>query len=164
MYARARVCVPPWHMGADGHSFDFVFNHQQNSQQHFCRGTEGVQGSSVQRSSPLRPRKTYLHCLRLGPVVGSWRGTHLRSSFISFRATSFLGVWRSKGPKPHPLRIISFCFVLYAIPAVWRTWYQNFHFIFVFHYHHHPHHSAACLFLRFCSSLLFSTLLPNPSV
>ena len=26
---------------------------------------------SVQRSSPLQPRKTYLHRLRLGPVVGS---------------------------------------------------------------------------------------------
>ena len=56
--------------------------------QHLCRGTEGLQGSSVHRSSPLQPRKTYLH----RPVVGSWRGTHFRSLFTSFRATSFLCV------------------------------------------------------------------------
>ena len=49
----------------------------------------------------LTPQATYLLCLRLGPVVGSWRGTHLRSLFISLLATSFLCPWRSKGQNPH---------------------------------------------------------------
>ena len=62
------VCVrePPWHMGAEGHSFWFFI-------QHLCRGTEGLQGAPSTEALPCNPGKTYLHRLRLGPVVGSWR-------------------------------------------------------------------------------------------
>ena len=71
------VCVrePPWHMGAEGHSFLFFI-------QHLCRGTEGLQGSSVHRSSPLQPRRTYLHRLRLGgPRCGQLAGHSLSFAF-----------------------------------------------------------------------------------
>ena len=97
----------------------------------------------VQRSLPLHPRQTYLLCLRLGPVVGSWRGTHLRSSFISFRATSFLCVWRSMGRQltpdgsSHLFRCHSFG-LAYMAP---NSCHPRFH-------HRHQHHlSMICRLL-----------------
>ena len=120
-----------------------------------CRGTEGLQGGSVQRSSPLQPRKAYLHHLRLGPVVGSWRGTHLRSPFISFRATSLLCVWRSKGQKPYPWRIIWFRFACHSWCLACVA--QNFHLIsawslwallhFRYHHHYQHHRISSCVTL-----------------
>ena len=41
---------------------------------------------------------------------------HFTFIFISFRATLFLRVWRSKGPKAYPARIISSCV---CVPFLW---------------------------------------------
>ena len=113
-------------------------------------GRRGCRGAP-----PLQPRKAHLHRLRLGPVVGSWRGTHLRSPFISFRATSFLCVWRSKGQKPYPWRIISFRFGCHSWCLACVA--QNFplisalslrallHFRYQHHYQHHRVSSCVTL-------------------
>ena len=113
-------------------------------------GRRGCRGAP-----PLQPRKAYLHRLRLGPVVGSWRGTHLRSPFISFRATSFLCVWRSTGQKPYPWRIISFRFGCHSWCLACVA--QNFHLIsalslrallhFRYHHHYQHHRISSCVTL-----------------
>ena len=116
------------------HSFDLVFNHQQNQTVNnmFAGGRRGCRGTPSNEAFPCAPGKRTCIACAWGPVVGSWRGTHPRSSFISFRATSFLCVWRSKGPNLTPYRSCHSVLFLYAIPAVWRTWYQNFHLISFF--------------------------------
>ena len=52
------VCVrePPWHMGAEGHSFWFFI-------QHLCRGTEGLQGAPSTEALPCNPgKRTCIAC------------------------------------------------------------------------------------------------------
>ena len=77
-------------------------------------GLRGCRGAPSNEA--LQPRKTYLHRLRLGPVVGSWRGTHLRSPFISFR-----DVARGRNLTPDG----SSHLVLHAILDVRHAWHRT---------------------------------------
>ena len=104
-------------------------------------GAEGVQESSVERSSPLHPRKTYLPCLRLGPVLGSGRGlafVHFSSHFVLLHSC----VSDVARAETVPLFCQSSHLVSCAIPLVWHTWYQmSSHFRY---HHHHQHHPGLC--------------------
>ena len=72
-------------------------------------------GAPPNEAVPCTPGKRT--CL---PAPGVRRGQlvrhHVTCIFISFRATLFLCVWRSKEPKPYPLRIISSCV---CMPFLW---------------------------------------------
>ena len=114
-------------------------------------GRRGCRGAPSNEALPCAPRKrTCIAC--------AWAPS---SSFISIRATSFICVWRSKGPKPHPLRIITFCFVCHSCGLAYlvpKTFMSLSFFIIIM--------IQIFLQLAFFSAFpdLFSSLLPNPSV
>ena len=115
-------------MGAEGHSSDFVFNHQ-------CRGGRGVEG--------LRPTKlssSFLHtsgnvpaCVRLGPQCGQLGDTFIIMFIsISSHAVPFL-VSDTARAGPTTLRIILITsFMPFVMSGMLGT-----KFSFHSRYHHH---------------------------
>ena len=107
-------------------------------------GRRGCRGAPSNEALPCAPRKrTCIAC--------AWAPS---SSFISIRATSFICVWRSKGPKPHPLRIITFCFVCHSCGLAYLVPKLSFHFRFSL-----SSSSTSFCSLPLSSLLLFSSLL-----
>ena len=99
----------------------------------FRRGTDGGAGSSVQRSSPLNPRKTYLLCLRWAPswaAGGALTFVHISSHF-ALRHSFVSGVARGRYHTPDgSLHLVYVC---HSFGLAYLA--QNFHFISVMMQH-----------------------------
>ena len=146
-------------MGAEGHSLDIVFNHQQNQTVNNMFAGGAVEGLRSTKPSST-PQETYLLVSALGPSVGSWGILSLSCSSPS-HLVPFLVCLTQRGQDPHPHGSFPLqTFMPFVMSGMLGTKFSSHS-----RYHHHQHHLVSLQDTTFFPSfLLTSSLLPNPSV